>query len=228
MRRKPPPPTVVLLVRHGLTPTTGKEMPEAGPGPSLTDEGRRQVEEAARHVLEWRPNLPPLGALYSSPLQRTRETASILGKTLDLELVEKPGLADCDAGEWAGTALKQLARQPEWATVMHYPSGFRFPGGESILEMQSRVVGTIKELVAAHPGQAVIVASHADPIKAVLADALGLHLDLFQRIVVAPASVSAVSYSTTGPNVLLTNWTRPSQGAEKAAPGSSTAGRSPR
>ena len=199
-----------------------------GAGPSLTDEGRRQAEEAGRHLVEWRANLPPFGALYSSPLVRTRETASILGKALDLEVVEKPGLADCNAGEWSGTALTQLARKPEWATVMHYPSGFQFPGGESIVEMHSRVVGTVKELAAAHSGQAVVLASHADPIKAVLADALGLHLDLFQRIMVSPASISAVSYSATGPSVLLTNWTRPPQPGDRAAPSSSTAGRSQR
>jgi broad specificity phosphatase PhoE len=202
-------------------------MPEAGAGPPLCDEGRRQAEEAGRHIAEWRGTLPPLVALYGSPLARTRETATIIGKVLDLALVEKPGLVDCNAGEWAGTPLKQLAKKPEWATVAHYPSGFRFPGGESIAEMQSRVVNTIKELVEAHPGQAAVVVSHADPIKATVADALGMHLDLFQRIAISPASVSAVSYSRAGPTVTLINWVGAAgQVPAKAAPGLSTAARS--
>jgi probable phosphomutase (TIGR03848 family) len=216
----------VVLVRHGLTPTTGKELPEPGPGPSLTEQGRKQAEEAGRYIAEWRGALPPIVALFSSPLVRTVETAGIVGKALDLVPVERRGLVDCDAGEWAGSDLKQLAKKPEWSTVQHYPSGFRFPGGESIAEMQSRVVGAVKELVVAHPGRAVVVVSHADPIKAVLADALGVHLDLFQRIQVAPASVSAVSYSDAGPGVMLTNWTSFSSPAasSQAASGQTTSG----
>lgn len=226
MPRKPVPPTIVIFVRHGTTPTTGKEMPEPGAGPSLSEEGQRQAEDAARYIQGWRGALPALSTLYHSPLQRTRETAAILGKHLDLSPVEKSGLADCNAGEWAGVPLKQLAKKPEWATVIRYPSGFRFPGGESLTEMQARTVGAVKELVVAHPGQAVIAVSHADPIKAVLADALGLHLDLFQRLVVEPASVSAVSYSATGPTVLLTNWTGPAHQQQKPSPGPGKAARS--
>ncbi|MGH9106889.1 MAG: histidine phosphatase family protein [Acidimicrobiales bacterium] len=230
-RPKPPEPTVVLFVRHGLTPTTGKEMPEAGAGPSLSEEGRRQAEDAGRHIADWRPSLPPLGALYTSPLTRARETAAIVGKALDLAPVENRGLADVDAGEWAGTPLKELAKLPEWPTVVHYPSGFRFPGGEHLSQMHGRVVGTVRDLVESHAGQAVVVVSHADPIKAVLADALGAHLDLFQRVVVSPASVSAVSYARAGPSVLLVNWTRPAADAPlpgKLKPGPGTANAGPR
>ena len=207
MRRKPASPTVVLLVRHGLTPTTGKDMPDAGPGLSLSQDGRRQVEETAQHILDVRPHLPALSALYTSPLARTRETAAIIAKALDLTAVEKPALRDCEIGEWAGAPLKDLARKPEWPTVINYPSGFRFPGGETISGMQSRAVGTVRELVSAHAGSTIVVVSHSDPIKAVLADALGIHLDLFQRIVVAPASLSSVSYSQARPSVWLLNWT---------------------
>jgi len=199
-------------------------MPEPGPGPSLSDLGRNQAEEAAEHIRVWRAGLPPVSALYSSPLNRARETAAIIGQALDLSVVENPTLVDCNAGEWAGVPLSQLARKPEWATVQHYPSGFRFPGGESIPEMSARMVGSVKALAHAHPGQGVVIVSHADPIKAVLAEALGTHLDLFQRIVVSPASVSAISYSETGPNVVLTNWTGPSgQGPAKSGPGSTAA-----
>jgi len=184
-------------------------MPAPGPGPSLSEEGQRQAEETARHLASLRAGLPPLAAIYTSPLVRTRETAGIVGKFLDWAPVERVGLADCDMGEWAGTPLSQLARKPEWATVLHHPSGFQFPGGETITAMQFRVVSTVSALRALHPGQSIIVVSHADPIKAVLAEALGLHLDLFQRIDVSPASLSAVAYASSGPgtpHVMFANW----------------------
>jgi probable phosphomutase (TIGR03848 family) len=201
---------MLLLVRHGLTPTTGRDLPEAGAGPGLTDAGKRQAEEAAQYIAEWRPALPPLAAIYASPLTRTRETAAVLAKALDIAPVENRDLVDCDTGEWAGAALKDLVKKPEWRTVVSYPSGFRFPGGESIRGMSDRIVGSVHTLVSAHPGQSLIVVSHADPIKAVVTDALGLHLDLFQRVFVAPASVSAISYGDISPRVMLVNWTGPS------------------
>jgi probable phosphoglycerate mutase len=200
------------LVRHGLTPTTGKDLPAPGAGPNLSEEGWRQAGQAADHIGAWRAALPALAALYSSPLSRTKETASVLSEALGLAVTEEPRLVDCDVGEWAGMPLKELAKKPEWATVVNYPSGFRFPGGESIAEMNGRVVGTVRSLVARHPGQTVVVVSHADPIKAVLADAMGVHLDLFQRVNVSPASVSAVSYAEPFPSVMLVNWTLPGSG----------------
>jgi probable phosphomutase (TIGR03848 family) len=201
---------MLLLVRHGQTPSTGRDMPEPGAGPGLTDEGKKQAEEAAHYIAEWRPALPALAAIYCSPLTRTRETASIVAKALDLAPVEHQDLIDCDVGEWAGAPLKDLAKKPEWPTVVHYPSGFRFPGGESIRDMSDRVVGATRALVGRHPGQSLIVVSHADPIKAIVTDALGLHLDLFQRVFVAPASVSAISYGELAPRIMLVNWTGPS------------------
>ena len=96
---------------------------------------------------------------------------------------------------------------PEWQTVQRYPSGFRFPNGESFAEMQTRIVGALDKLVARHPGETIVAVSHADPIKAALAQALGTHLDLFQRIIVSPCSISAVLYGATGPAVLAANST---------------------
>ncbi len=192
-------------------------MPEPGAGPGLTDAGKRQAEEAAQYISEWRAALPALTAIYASPLTRARETAGILGKVLDLAPVERADLVDCNAGEWAGAHLKDLFKKPEWPTVVHYPSGFRFPGGESIREMSDRMVGAARELVGQHPGQSLIIVSHADPIKAVVTDALGLHLDLFQRVVIAPASVSAISYGEGSPGVMLVNWTGPSGHLPKPA-----------
>ena len=217
---------MLLMVRHGLTPTTGREMPEPGPGPGLSEDGRKQAEEAGQHISSWRGSLPPIAALYCSPLSRTRETAGVVGKVLDLLPVERANLVDCNAGDWAGAPLKDLAKKPEWPTVMHYPSGFRFPGGEAIRDMQARMVDAMHDLVKANPGKTVLVVSHADPIKSVLADALGVHLDLFQRIVVSPGSVSAISYGGTSPSVVLVKLDGAGQpGPDLPAPGTKTEGR---
>jgi probable phosphomutase (TIGR03848 family) len=224
-RPKPQPPTVMLLVRHGLTPTTGRDLPAPGDGPSLSDEGRKQAEEAAQCISEWRAGLPPLKAIYNSPLTRTRETAAILAKALDMTPVERNELVDCNAGEWAGASLKDLVKKPEWATVVRYPSGFRFPGGESIRQMHDRIVAGTRELVSMHPGESLVVVSHADPIKAVVAEGLGLHLDMFQRILISPASVSAISYGDLSPTVMLVNWTGASgRLPQKAGPNTAAGG----
>ena len=216
-RQKPPPETLLVLVRHGSTPTTGKEMPEAPPGPPLSEAGIEEAEHAASHLAAWRSHWPPLERIYSSPLQRARETAAILAKVLDLPVEEMAELVDCDAGEWAGQDLKQLAKKPEWATVLHNPSSFCFPGGEPLAAMAARAVAAARALAARHQGQSVVAVSHADPIKAVLADALGMHLDMFQRVMVAPASVSVVAYSPAGPRVLEANWTSPKAPPQRAA-----------
>lgn len=225
-RPKPPPPTLVLLVRHGTTPTTGKVLPGRAPGLHLADQGRQQAEAVAERLLGWstagahaprrrsgnrgRPtSSPPSGiaAVYASPLERARETAAPIAKALGQRVSINRGLLECDFGDWTGAELKDLARKPEWTTVQRYPSGFRFPGGESFTAMQSRIVDTIATLVSRHRGATMVAVSHADPIKAVVADALGTHLDLFQRIVVSPCSITAISYTPTGPTVLAVNST---------------------
>ena len=115
------------------------------------------------------------------------------------------GLLEVDIGEWTGWELKKAAKTEEWKTVQKRPSAFRFPGGESFLEMQTRVVSTLERLRRAHPGGTVVAVSHADPIKAATAAAVGTHLDLFQRIVVSPCSVTAILYTSEGPIVLTVN-----------------------
>ena len=115
------------------------------------------------------------------------------------------GLLEADFGSWTGKKLKDLAKKPEWRTVQRYPTGFRFPDGESFAEMQTRMVSTLQKLAAAHRGKVVVAVSHADPIKAAVAHALGTHLDLFQRIVVSPCSVTAILYTSEGPIVLTVN-----------------------
>jgi probable phosphoglycerate mutase len=119
----------------------------------------------------------------------------------------EPGLVECDFGEWTGAKLRDLMRKPEWGTVQRYPSGFRFPSGESFVEMSARICDTIVKLRDRHPGGVVVAVSHADPIKAAVADALGTHLDLFQRIVVSTCSVTAILYGSSGPAVLTVNHT---------------------
>jgi probable phosphomutase (TIGR03848 family) len=196
--------TVVLLVRHGQTPTTGRVLPGRAPGLHLADRGREEARDVAAQVAR----LPRLAAVYSSPLERAQETALPIAEACHLEVTPEPGLLECDFGEWTGAALKELRRRPEWKAVQRYPSGFRFPGGESFTEMQGRVTATLGRLVATHPGRTVVAVSHADPIRAAVAHALGTHLDLFQRIVVSPASVTAIAYAPEGPTVLTVNATR--------------------
>ncbi|MGH7316133.1 MAG: histidine phosphatase family protein, partial [Candidatus Rokuibacteriota bacterium] len=115
------------------------------------------------------------------------------------------GLNECDFGDWTGAELKDLRRKPEWKTVQRYPSGFRFPGGESFAEMQLRITDAIDGLCRRHPGGVVVAVSHADPIKAAVAHAVGTHLDLFQRIVISPCSITTIAYGPGGPIVLAVN-----------------------
>ncbi|MGH9121761.1 MAG: histidine phosphatase family protein, partial [Acidimicrobiales bacterium] len=149
---------------------------------------------------------PRVAAIYASPLERAQETAAPIGRTLGLEVVAHPGLLECDFGEWTGAELKVLYKRPEWSQVQRHPSGFRFPGGESFAGMQARMLDALREIGDAHRGEAVVAVSHADPIKAAVADALGSTLDLFQRIVISPASITAISYGLT-PTVLAVNAT---------------------
>lgn len=199
-----PEPTLVLLVRHGQTPTTGTNLPGRTRGLHLSDKGQEQAAAVAERV---RPLTQRIGAVYASPLERTQETAAPIAKAVKKRVRTNPGLLECDFGTWTGATLKDLAELPEWKTVQRYPSGFRFPRGESFAEMQARITGAIDTLVARHPGATVVAVSHADPIKAAVAQALGTHLDLFQRIVISPCSITAVLYSTTGPVVLAVNST---------------------
>jgi probable phosphomutase (TIGR03848 family) len=199
--RKPPAPTLLLLVRHGQTPTTGDRLPGRARGLHLSDEGRAQAQAVGERIAA----LPKVDAVYASPLERTRETAQFIAKRRDLPVTTERGLLECDFGDWTGGDLKTLRKAPEWRTVQSYPSGFRFPNGESFLEMQTRVVSTLERLRRSHPGGTVVAVSHADPIKAATAAAVGTHLDLFQRIVISPCSVTAIVYGDGGPVVLTVN-----------------------
>jgi probable phosphoglycerate mutase len=203
-RSKPPKPTLVLLVRHGRTPTTGDILPGRAEGLHLSEEGVAQAEGAAARIAGLGAKARPV-AVYASPMERTRETAAPIAKALGLRVRADKGLLEADFGEWTGRKLGELRKLREWAQVQGYPSGFRFPGGESFSEMQHRICSTLRHLVSAHPGETVVAVSHADPIKAAVADAMGTHLDLFQRIVVGPCSVSSILFGSGGPVVLGVN-----------------------
>jgi probable phosphomutase (TIGR03848 family) len=201
--KQPPSSTLILMVRHGQTPTTGTSLPGRAPGLHLAETGQQQAEAVAARIAE----LDRVDAIYASPLERARETAAPIGKARGLKVGIEKGLLECDFGDWTGSLLKDLMKLPQWQTVQKFPSGFRFPNGESFTDMQSRMVNTLDRLRAVHPGGVVVVVSHADPIKAAVAQAMGTHLDLFQRIVISTCSISAVVYGTTGPVVLTVNST---------------------
>jgi probable phosphoglycerate mutase len=190
-----------LLVRHGATPTTGKVLPGRAPGLGLADAGRRQADVVARRIAA----LPRVAAVYASPLERARQTAEPIARARRLRVQVEGGLTEIDIGAWTGVTLARARRRREWQQVRHHASGFRFPDGESFTEMLARVTTAVRSLVERHAGEAVVAVSHADPIKAVVAHALGLHLDLIHRIAIGPGSVTAIAYGAEAPVVLTVN-----------------------
>ena len=202
----------VLLVRHGRTAANATGV-LAGrtPGVDLDETGRAQVAALGQRLAPL-----PVVALVTSPLERCQQTAAAVLATGGTEAVPRPAavveadLSECDYGDWTGRPLKELTAEPLWPVVQSHPSAAAFPGGESMRAMQARALDVVRRVDAAvgaeHGPDAVWVAvSHGDVIKAVLADALGMHLDAFQRIVVDPASVSVVRYSPLRPFAVRVN-----------------------
>jgi len=198
--------STLVLVRHGLTALTGPTLVGRTPGVHLDDRGQKQAAAVAERLA-----VLPLAAIVSSPLERCVDTAeyiqaaqSAAGRELDLQLDDE--LIECGYGDWTGRPIKELLKDPVWKTVQTQPSAARFPDGESLSEVSARAVGAVRNWNAQLDEDAVWVAcSHGDVIKAILADALGLHLDQFQRIVVDPCSVSVIRYTETRPYVLRSN-----------------------
>jgi probable phosphomutase (TIGR03848 family) len=188
--------TIILLVRHGQNNWVDKNR-LAGwtPGVHLNEEGHKQVALLAERL----DNLP-IEAVYSSPLVRCMETAHAIARPRELEVQIRESVGEVRYGRWEGKKIKKLAKKKrQWHAVQHYPSRFRFPGGESFLEVQSRAVSTLETLNNHHAKEIIAVVSHADVIKLLLAYYSGLHIDLFQRIVVSPASVSVLALGRDGP-----------------------------
>ena len=196
-------PTLVLLVRHGTTPTTGKILPGRARGLHLAESGKEQARRAAERIAE----LGAIAAIYSSPLERARETAAPIAGALRKPVRIERGLLECDFGDWTGQSLRRLMKKPEWTTVQRAPSMFRFPDGESFVEMQTRMADAVDRIRRRHAGKTVVCVSHADPIKALVAHATGTPLDLFQRIVISTCSVTAIMYTDSSPIVLTVNST---------------------
>jgi probable phosphomutase (TIGR03848 family) len=179
--------TTLVLLRHATTPATGKRLGGRKPGVHLDAAGRLQAEAAARRLARL-----PVSAVYASPLERTRETAAPVARAHGLSARIERGILEVDYGDWTDRSLASLRRLALWRTVQQAPSRVTFPGGESIRAAQQRAVEATERIAAAHPGGTVVLVSHADVIKAVLAHHLGLGLDLFQRLVISPASSSVL------------------------------------
>lgn len=195
------PPTIVLLVRHAMNDwvETGK-LAGRTPQVHLNDRGEEQARRLAERLGGY-----PIRAIYASPLERAQETAAALAERLGLPVETSAGIGEVDFGEWTGQELKELAKTPEWKVVQGRPSAMRFPAGESIWEMQHRVVDEIERLASAHPHEMIVLVSHADVIKAALAHYLGLHLDQFQRLMVGTASLSTLVFGPMGGMVVTFN-----------------------
>jgi probable phosphomutase (TIGR03848 family) len=186
--------TTILLVRHGQNDWVKKNR-LAGwiPGVHLNDTGRQQADAAATRLAHL-----PVKAVYTSPLERCRETAAAIAVPHQLPLIELPAVGEVGYGQWEGAKIKKLAKDPRWTAVQHYPGRFRFPEGESLFEVQARGVAALEELARQHPDELIVVVSHADLIKLLLAHYLGVHIDLFQRVVVSPASVTVLALHPEG------------------------------
>ncbi|MDQ6851796.1 MAG: MSMEG_4193 family putative phosphomutase [Actinomycetota bacterium] len=193
--------STLLLVRHGLTAMTGPVLAGRTPGVHLDERGHKQAAAVAERIA-----VLPLNAIVTSPLERCVDTAEYLLSGRDLELQVDERIIECGYGDWTGRPLKELAREPVWKVVQSQPSAARFPNGESLSEVSARAVSAVRDWNARLGEDAVWVAcSHGDVIKAIVADALGLHLDQFQRIVVDPCSVSVIRYTDQRPYVLRAN-----------------------
>ena len=191
--------TTVVLVRHGLTEMTGPLLAGWTPDLHLDERGQRQAVAVAERL-----SGVAFHAIVSSPLDRCLETAQAIAG--EREVLQDERLGECRYGDWTGKALKDLAKDPMWKVVQQHPSAAVFPGGEALRDTQSRAVAAVRDWNAKLGADATWLAcSHGDVIKAITADALGLHLDQFQRIVIDPCSVTVVRYTDTRPFVLRVN-----------------------
>jgi probable phosphomutase (TIGR03848 family) len=196
----PKPPTRLFLVRHAVTAHTGPILSGRMPGIDLSEKGRDQARATAERLAKL-----PIGVVYASPIERTQQTAAAIAAHHDLAVVTLDGVIEAEYGDWTGGEIKDLAKTPEWKVVQAAPSRARFPGGESIQEMQSRMIATLDEIVVRHPHTNAVVVSHADPIKSAIAHYTGVHLDLFQRIHVSPASVTVLEFHPFGVMLVKSN-----------------------
>jgi probable phosphomutase (TIGR03848 family) len=191
----------VLLVRHGLTAMTGPVLAGWTPGVHLDERGQAQAQALAERLAA-----VPVAAVVASPLERCQETAAALALGREISVETDDRLGECRYGDWTGQELKKLVKDPLWKVVQAHPSAATFPGGEALRDTQARAVAAVRDHNSRLAEDATWIAvSHGDVIKAVVADALGMHLDLFQRIQVDPCSLTVVRYTTLRPFLLRLN-----------------------
>lgn len=191
----------LYLIRHAVTAETGTVLTGRLPGVPLSTEGIDMAATLAENFTKL-----PVAALYSSPILRCKQTAAPLSRVWKLPVTIATGFVEADYGQWSGRKLSSLRKLKAWQGLHVAPSRFRFPDGESLGEVQARAVAAVEKLAAHHPKQSVAVVSHSDVIRCVVAHYLGTPLDLFQRIDVAPASVSIVDLPAAGsPRVPVVN-----------------------
>lgn len=194
--------TYVLLIRHGENDWVGTHrLAGRTPGVHLNEKGVAQTARLAEQLAGL-----PISAVYSSPLERCLQTAQPVANALGLPVIPEPGVIEVDYGGWQGGDLRELAKTAEWQLVQHHPSSFRFPEGETLYQVQARAVWAVERLRQAHPDQLIAVFSHGDVIRTTLAHYMGTPLDLFQRVAVNTASISALAFSDVRPMVLFTNY----------------------
>lgn len=194
-------PSTVLLIRHGENEwTESHKLAGRTPSVHLNNYGRLQAKALGKRLANTK-----LAAIYASPLERTMETARAIAKHHRLEVMARSGILEVDYGDWTGQAIKKLSKNKSWPIIQFYPSGTGFPGGETMYQMQARMVQEINSLVVKHPGQTIAIVGHADLIKSAVAHYLGVHFDLFQRIVISTASISTISFYPMGPRIITVN-----------------------
>ncbi|MGZ4145284.1 MAG: MSMEG_4193 family putative phosphomutase [Actinomycetota bacterium] len=191
---------LLLLVRHGLTAHVGSKLSGWASGVHLSDEGRAQTERLVERLHDVQ-----IDAIYSSPLDRAVETAQPVARDHKVRIRQREELGEVMYGELEGRSLKTIAKSKLWSKLRAWPSDVRFPGGESLRETQARAVTAIEHLRAEHAKQVVAVFSHGDWIRLSVAHYLGQHIDLYRRINVDPASVSAIQFFEYGPIVHCVN-----------------------
>jgi probable phosphoglycerate mutase len=192
--------TRFLLIRHATNDTVGKRLTGRMAGVTLNAEGKAQAQKLAERLAGL-----PIAAIYSSPLERAIETAEPIAKLLYLENRISEDFIEIEFGEWTNTAFKEIEDQPQFQHFNTFRSHTRIPGGELMLEAQLRIIKGLERLKLEHPGQTVAVVSHADIIKSAVAHYAGIHLDMFQRIEISPASVSVIEIYEETARILLIN-----------------------
>ena len=192
--------TSILLIRHGHTEAIGRRLVGRLPGWHLTEEGREQ----ASHLVETLRG-QPIARIYSSPLERARETAEPLARARGIDVVGDEGLIEVEFGAWTGRTFDELAHSPEWDRFNKNRATANIPGGEGVAAVQARIVATLERLTSAHRGQTIAAVSHADVIRAAVLYYAGAPLDMVHRIEIGLASISAVALGDGEPRIAFVN-----------------------